>query len=470
MCKVIINGELFFAKSGERLSEILQKNGKKFDYFCGGLGKCKKCEVLVNGTPQLACQYVISSDITVEYDILEEDKIKESDESLAFEDDEFDFVLDIGTTTIVLAVVSHKMGKELAVKTTVNPQCAFGADVISRINYCKNSNGVEALQDVLIDEINRLIADLSIKGQIANNLFVVGNTTMLHIFFGVDPSGMGMAPYTPEFLESKTVLANLLKISGVKNIISLPSIASFVGADLVAGMNVVEIPNGDKYSILIDLGTNAEIILFNREKLVCTAAAAGPCFEGANITCGMSASDGAISSFSIENSKINLKTINNAAPRGICASGLIDIIAELLKTDEIDESGYLKIEDYVLTEKPKKISITKSDVRQYQLAKSAVCSAILSLMKLEKLGFEDIEKVYISGGFSNEINIDNAAFTGLLPLEFGEKCISIGNSSLVGAIDFALNRKIKVSLKNAKYIDLSANKDFADLFVENMLF
>ena len=219
-----------------------------------------------------------------------------------------------------------------------------------------------------------------------------------------------------------------------------------------------------KHDLLIDLGTNAEVVLFSEKDALCTAAAAGPCFEGANISCGMSATAGAISAYGED----GIKTIADAKPLGICGTGLVDVIAVLLERGEIDETGFMECESYTLSEG---VTLEGGDVRQYQLAKSAVNSAILTLMKLKNVGFEDISNMYISGGFSAKINIKNAVKTGLLPKELESKCVTLNNSSLLGAVKYAFEQnELSCLLDGARYIDLSSDPDFSELFIENMMF
>jgi uncharacterized 2Fe-2S/4Fe-4S cluster protein (DUF4445 family) len=243
----------------------------------------------------------------------------------------------------------------------------------------------------------------------------------------------------------------------------LPSISSFVGADLVAGIHYVGLPD-DKYRLLIDLGTNAEIILFSKDKVIATAAAAGPCFEGANISCGMSATSGAIYAYDGK----NVKTVENMPARGVCGTGLVDVIATLLKRGIIDESGYVEDEEFEVADG---VTVTQADVRQYQLAKSAIYTAVLTIIKRNGLDFSDIERLYISGGFSSGIDIENAVFTGLIPSELKDVCVSLGNSSLLGTIKSAFNNEqLMYITERSVYTDLSTDPLFADLFIENMGF
>jgi len=405
MHRVILNNKEFLVSDGTVLSEVLTEQGFYVDHPCGRMGKCGKCTVLVNGKEELSCLYKVKGDIEVSF-LSKGDTFSFSGaQTTGILSDNTCFALDIGSTTLALALVSRDSGDIIDVKTCDNPQKAFGADVISRIDYCIK-NGITDLNSSLCVAINSLISQFGATG--AKKLYASGNTTMLHTFFDVDCSSMGIAPYTPVFLESKIANASSLGINGVETVVSLPSIASFVGADIVAGLNLVNMQKAEKHSLLIDLGTNAEIALFSRDSVLCTAAAAGPCFEGANISCGMGATPGAVYAYSPDGAK----TIADAKPKGICGTGLIDVIAHLLRTETIDETGFMEDEVF---EVATTVILTQHDIRQYQLAKSAVYSATLTLMKIKNIGFGDIENVYISGGFSAEININNAVISILKP-------------------------------------------------------
>ncbi len=460
MPKITLKNEILHAENGEKLSSVLLKNGIYVDHPCGGKGACGKCTVIVNGKSELSCQYVISSDINVilpqKNEIISEtgiDTVKSKTENMCF-------CLDIGTTTLALALISLDTNKVVDAITRTNPQKMYGADVISRIEYCRKTSRT-ALHKILVDEINSMVEYFNIKENLP--LYISGNTTMLHLFFNVDPSSIGVAPYTPVFLEKQEVNGSEIDIEGVSRVESLPCISAFVGADIVAGLNYVDFPTDGKYNLLIDLGTNAEIALFSENDTLCTSAAAGPCFEGANISCGMNASDGAVYAYSSS----GYKTVGNVLPKGICGTGLIDIVAELLYS-EIDETGCMENEEFEIADG---VSLSQGDVRQYQLAKSAVFSAVETLMNYKNITYDDVEKVYISGGFSAKINVSNAVKTGLIPKAFEEKCVAINNSSLPGTVNYACGKDVTYSLlKNAEYVDLSASDVFSKKFIKNMMF
>lgn len=461
MHKVKVNGKILYAEDGQLLSDVLITSGERIEHICGGKGICKKCLVTVNGKEELSCRYAVRSDVSVELNTLGEiaSCTGLSEDSDAAEN--LCCVLDIGTTTLAMVLVSADTGKVVREVTKTNPQRVFGADVMSRIEYC-TKNGVSDMQKSVIDVVNYMLEELSVGS--VSRLYVSGNTTMLHIFFGVDVSGLGVAPYEPVFLGSRTAKGESLGIDKAEEIISLPSVSTFVGADIVAGLNFVGLPDNGKYNLLVDLGTNAEIVLFNADEFICTSAAAGPCFEGANISCGMSAVSGAVCAYSDS----GVRTIGNAPARGICGTGLVDVIAVLLNKSVIDETGYMEDETFRIAEG---VELTQADVRQYQLAKSAVYSAIMTLMRLQSVNADDIGTVYISGGFSAQMNVYNAIRTGLLPENLGQKCKAINNSSLLGTLKYAVeNNNLSAITGNSRYVDLASDPHFSDLFIENMMF
>ncbi len=458
MIKITVNGGTLYVEKGALLSSVLD-----IEKPCGGRGTCGKCKVLVNGREELACRYIIDGDITVKTNEKQEIFSETGTEESGRTTENMCLALDIGTTTLALALVSLDDKKTVRVITRTNPQREFGADVITRIEYC-SKNSVKPLHEKLINEINAMIAEITDVD--IDTMYVSANVTMLHTFFNVDCSSIGVAPYMPKFLKSMQVKGETLNLN-VKNVISLPSVASFVGADIVAGLNFIGMPQKEKYNLLIDLGTNAEVVLYSKNSGVATAAAAGPCFEGANIKCGMSATSGAVYTFDLAYGQSAYKTIGDILPSGICGTGLIDIVSSLLKNEIIDETGYME-DDYHISDG---VYLSPNDVRQYQLAKSAVYSAILSLVQTQGISFDQIDKMYVSGGFSSKIDINNAVSTGLFPKELKNKTVAINNSSLQGVIKYALEGNDLTSITQMiTYVDLSSNPYFSELFMENMMF
>jgi len=466
--KVICDGKerIISACKGIKLSELLTDNGAYVEHLCGGKGSCKKCTVYVDGKSELSCLYTVERDITVRIpdrsEMISVSGAKESGELTK----NLCLCLDIGTTTLALALVSLDGKQIIKVLTKTNPQRAFGADVISRIDFC-TKNGVQSLFEAVRDAVNEMIDEMMKLYMLSaiSEMFVSGNATMLHIFFGVDCSSMGVAPYTPSFTDEKSVKGESLGINKIDTVRSLPSISAFVGADIVAGMNYIGVPPENKYSLLVDLGTNAEVVLFNEDRAYATAAAAGPCFEGANISCGMSAVNGAISVYHSDGS---YEVIGDNEPSGLCATGLVDLIAYLVKNEIIDESGFMEDEEFRVAES---VTLTQKDVREFQLAKSAVLSAVICLIKRAKITFDDINALYVAGGFSASIDSSNAAFVGLVPKEMLDKLVPVNNSSLLGTVKYSIEKNdLAVFTQNSEYVDLSKDPMFSELFFENMVF
>ncbi len=467
MPTVYVNGTPFASLMGEPLSALLARLGIPTDHPCGGRGTCQKCTVLVDGRPELSCQYIVRGDISVELELpqtihvpmLRPAPATEPLGALAAECAAL--VLDIGTTTMTLAVTDLRTGRLLRADSANNPQRAFGADVMSRIAYA-TEHGVDALTDGVRRTVQGMIDRLGVS---PCPLYVTGNTTMLHLFLGVDPTSMGAAPYTPAFLEEKHLLPADCGLRGVTKVITLPGFSAFVGADLVAGLHFVGLPESDKWRLLVDLGTNAEILLFNREKILCTAAAAGPCFEGACISSGMSASGGAICSYDPDGA---CSTIDDVPPEGICGTGLVDAVAVLLARGIVDETGHMDPPVFYLCEG---VSLIQEDIRQYQLAKSAIHAAIEALVRRAGITYNDIESLAIAGGFASVIRIENAVKTGLLPAELADRCTPVGNSALLGTACYAHDGfDLSRYIAGVTCIDLAADPVFTDAFMENMMF
>ena len=469
MIKINVDGRILSCEKGERLSEVLMRYGIESPHPCAGRGSCLKCRVTVDGEDALSCQYVIERDVTVSLSEKREIEVELLCDGSDIDENRHFYALDIGTTTLALSLSTFD-GREVCRVNALNPQSVFGADVISRIEQC-SKGGAASLQKPLADRINEMTAALKnalgMPELRVERMFAAGNTTMLHLILGVDCTSIGVAPYTPVFLDEREVSAAEIGILGCEWLRLLPSAHSFVGADVVAGLGLIDMPRDGKHSLFVDLGTNAEIALVSRDRILCTAAAAGPCFEGSNIRCGMSALSGAICSVTLTREEIRVETIGGGEPKGICATGLIDGIFWLLQTDDIEESGYME-EDLYLSGK---VCLTPADVRSFQLAKSAVHSAMEALLSLAGIGFEDIEALYLSGGFAKKLSVFRAASVGLIPKTLAGKCRILEDSCLKGIIKYACGESEPSAIADAsEYCDLSADSVFAEKFIENMSF
>jgi uncharacterized 2Fe-2S/4Fe-4S cluster protein (DUF4445 family) len=363
----------------------------------------------------------------------------------------------------------------------INPQSDYGQDVITRIKYCMDDKKyIKQFQRIIIDALNGSIADLCKRNHIRYEQIVkttfVGNTIMLHFLLAVDPSSIALAPFQPVFTDAKAFTASALNLHTNPNgiIEILPSLSGYIGADIIAGIASTCMADRQSYTLYIDIGTNGEIALGNMDHVYCCSTAAGPAFEGAKINCGIGAVEGAISEY-IDG---KYQTIGHKKSVGICGSGLVDLVASLLENKYIDANGYMAADFCVVPEKETAVHtdivITPKDIREVQLAKSAIYAGIVFLLQTAGIGYDHISSVYLAGGFGNYINISNAIKIGLLPEALRSKIYPIGNSAGTGAL-FALQsvafaREIKTVLAKAKYIELSKRQDFYDLYLQSIPF
>jgi len=487
--KVIVNGKSGTIETGTGLSllNILRKNGYTVYAPCGGKGTCGKCKVdLKSEGTILACTYYPERDIEIYLPGKNEANILTSQtkflEDLPLNHSKAKYIslkpygvaIDIGTTSVVLYFVNLLNGQIKGVYSFLNPQNIYGADVISRINYCQeHDTGLRELQQTIINainhELNKFADKESIKLDSYERLICVGNTTMLHILLGVDPISIAFAPFKPKFTnrQTKTGSSTGLSINTNAEVITLPCISAYVGADIVAGLAALKATY--KNYLFLDIGTNGEIALVKGDKIFTCATAAGPAFEGANLTCGMGAISGAISTFTGKN---EYQVIGNSEPTGICGSGIVDIVAYLIENDLVDETGLLQ-DTFVIHQK-NNIHVTQQDIREIQLAKSAIFSGIKILMNTAKMSYNDIDALYLAGGFGNYINIKSAMRIGLLPHELINKIYPIGNSAGIGSLQYLksddFEKKIEQTLEKSQYIELSYEDDFTMEFALNMSF
>lgn len=368
----------------------------------------------------------------------------------------------------------------------LNSQKQFGADVISRIQF-SNKNGVESLKASIKKDLMKGIVEIcnlsEVQAKDIYHIAITGNTTMLHFLLGLPCESLALFPFnsiTKSILELSfwEIFEERLLDSTVT---ILPGISAYVGSDIVSGMLNCAFNELEKTCILIDIGTNGEMAIGNKRKALCLATAAGPAFEGANITCGAANIKGAICSFDMKGDRVEYKTIGNAEPIGICGSAVVDITAVGINNSIIDETGRIDknyYEDGVIkiaeALNGRGIIFNQKDIREVQLAKSAICSGIEILIEEFGCDYKDIDSVFLAGGFGNYMNIESAVTIGLIPKQLRYKIKCVGNSSLGGAVDFLINRKsndiIKSILEKTEYIDISSNKNFNDLFVDNILF
>jgi uncharacterized 2Fe-2S/4Fe-4S cluster protein (DUF4445 family) len=487
--KIISQGgiSLIESESGPSLLDILRSNGVKTYAPCGGKGKCGKCRVNLKGIGEtIACRYHPFDDIEVLLPGEDEANIlvhqTEYLEDLDYDRGDSEFpgenstgvAIDIGTTTVVLYFLDLKTGQIQKISSFINPQKAYGADVITRINYCQeHANGLAELQSSIVGAINYELDDYLEKRNLNSSslekVVIVGNTTMLHLLLGEDPLSIALAPFTPRFTagQLKKGYETGFNIHADAEVITLPCISAYVGADIVAGLAALNVPQ--KNYLFLDIGTNGEMALVRGSEIFTCATAAGPAFEGANIYCGMGAVTGAISVFTGPG---NYHVIGNAEPKGICGSGIVDVVAYLIQSGLVDETGLLK-EDFII-DGERGIKVIQKDIREIQLAKSAIFSGIKILVERAQLDVNDIDALFLAGGFGNYISIRSAVQIGLLPYELRERIYPVGNSAGIGALQYLkssyFENKTGRIMDSASYIELSNVEDFPMEFALNMDF
>jgi len=382
--------------------------------------------------------------------------------------------LDIGTTTVSARLIDLDTGLELDTYSALNRQRVFGADVISRIGAAREGKTKE-LFGIINSQTNDILCGFKEKFRLDSieTLVVAANTTMLHLFANEDPSPMGEIPFKPVFLEERKYTGKDLGLP-VENIYLFPSISAFIGGDIVSGLDAVNILDAKETVFFIDIGTNGEMALFYKGELYCAAAAAGPALEGAEISCGVGSIRGAIDMVEWADGKLNWSTIGGDPPAGICGCGLIDAIALMLDREIIDETGAFaddSLEDFPIAPG---VSITNRDVRQYQLAKGAIITAIKIVFNNAGVPLEDVQKVYVAGGLGFYVDQKSAVRSGLLPQEFLDKIEVCGNTSLAGAVKALLHLTGAAAfgeiVKRSKVMDLASDPVFMESFAENMLF
>lgn len=421
--------------------------------------------------------------------------------------------VDVGTTTIGIQLVdcTYQKGakKEWACDTPLAPmvvagsadyngQISYGEDVISRIMFAGKKGGLKKLQDILLSNINGLIGELASKAAVdigdITHVVVAGNTTMIHLLFGIDPKYIMLAPYTPVATVYRPIVARQvgLQLAGHAMLYAIPGVSSYVGGDIVSGVALSGMVKNEKVSLFIDIGTNGEIVLGNSQWLLCASCSAGPAFEGGGIEFGMRATPGAIEKVRINPVTLEpmILTVGRSKPLGICGSGLIDIVAELLLAGIIDRNGKFSQKrqtprirkgnsghEYVIyfaddSKVERDIVITELDLDNIMRTKAAIYAGCKVLLNSGGLAFPDIDMVIIAGGFGHSIDVEKAVTIGLLPEMPVERFRFIGNASLGGALAASVSGyffdRTETIAKSMTNIELSDNGQFMDEFMAAM--
>jgi uncharacterized 2Fe-2S/4Fe-4S cluster protein (DUF4445 family) len=408
----------------------------------------------------------------------------------------FGVVVDIGTTTLVSSLVDLSTGREVATASALNPQSRHAHDVLSRIRFASEGAGLRTMHAELVLEINRLITDLSVQSGVdVRSIYEVvysGNTCMLHLATGADPATLGKYPYIPLISGGNHVPAKRLDLNiADSGIVYLPPVISgYVGADITSGILATGLHQREETTLLIDIGTNGEIVIGRNGHLRATSTAAGPAFEGMNISCGMRASRGAVEFFAIaEDGTITVRTIGAAKATGVCGSGLLDIVAELVEHGVISDTGRIvepdkapsplkerlvKREGRPIFHVAEGVFLTQKDVRQVQLAKGAVRTGIEFLLGDIGIDAGEVDRVLIAGSFGYHIREKSLINLGLLPGEFAGKIDFVGNTSKSGGQAFLLNcgfrDEMAALVNNIEVIELANFPDFDKVFVKYLGF
>lgn len=409
----------------------------------------------------------------------------------------FGVAFDVGTTTLVGTLMNLRTGMAAAVRSTLNGQAPFGADVISRISHAMNGpESVYELRAAVLDTMNGILeglyAEAGVGPERTYEAVVVGNVTMLHLLLGIDPAPIAVMPFTPAFMDALSVPASEvgLRIHAGGYVQTLPALGAYVGADIVSGVLATGIAREDKLRVFVDVGTNGEIVIGNSQRTLATAAPAGPAFEGSQIKCGMRATDGAIEGVQLGDT-VELQIIGGDVPaQGLCGSGLVDAVAQLLTVGLLDHSGRMLsaadapthplaarlievegIRAFLLADG---VYLSQRDVRELQFAKGSIATGIKVLMDILGVSASDLDEIFLGGSFGSYLNPESAKIIGLVPPVDVDKIIAVGNSAGEGAkIALLSYRERQVAFElpaRIEYVELSGRTDFNDAFVSVLAF
>lgn len=470
---VLPDRQVLDARHGETLQAVLRRVGLAVDAPCGGQGTCGKCIVLADGQAVPACRTPVDRDMTV---VLPESKGAPTVVPKNGVRDMWHLAIDLGTTTVVGYLLDAATGKELARCSLPNPQGSYGADVVSRIRWALNGQ-MDALTGSIRGCLEKLTKELCCRGgrlpEGLERVCLVGNPAMQQLFLGILPDNLARIPFDPLLKQGRTEDAGAyLALWKGAVLLTVPDISGFVGADTVACILAAELDRREKLTLLVDIGTNGEMVLGSRGGLTACAAAAGPALEGANISCGMRGIPGAIDHVWIENGALCHSVIGGEGAAGICGSGLVDAVAAALELGLLDSRGkVLKGDAIFLTDR---VKLTQEDIRQVQLAKGAIAAGIELMAARMGKTLSDIDEVLLAGAFGAAMDPDSACRMGLLPRELAGKVTAIGNAAGEGAKLLALDPGLLAGADRiaaeTEFMELSAEPSFRRCFARCMRF
>lgn len=488
------------------LLELLWKHGEKQLHApCGGKGLCAKCtvfQVTEAGVelPVLACQ-VIPKDGDVYHlpENLEPVVALTGRHVENFKADAgmqgYGIACDIGTTTIACRLVSLTDGTCVAELGAGNEQIRYGSDVISRIQAAGEGH-LSELTEMIRRQLNGMIESLCRRGKVASGdlhcMSVAANTTMCHLLTGLDPRSLGVFPFTPMSRFGECYRASQLDLGFDGEVYVLPAVSGYVGGDITADILATGMDRSDRITLLLDVGTNGEMVLGCGDHMVCCATAAGPAFEGAEIDCGMTAAAGAISSVAWKDGRVACEVIGNREAVGICGSGLIDAVAMMLDLGVLDVTGRMldRMEDPIpaaclpyleldedgcpLFRLTAQVYVSQEDVHKLLMGKGAIAAGTKILLQMYGIEVEQIEALWLAGGFGSCIHVESAARIGLIPRALSKVTHSIGNTAVEGAHGTLISKESRARLariqSHMEYHELSSLEAFHDAYMEAMTF
>ena len=489
-------------KEGDTILEALQKGGvRSITAPCGGKGTCRKCTVFVMSEDFLgtclACTTAAKDQMIVE--IVPEVRISIADQG---DGDVYGptpgqsgyaVACDIGTTTVVCRLLNLSTGEQLSSVSGSSSQSIFGGDVLSRLESAKEGHADE-IHEMIIHQVNHYIEELCREEQIQKEeikrLAVSGNTIMMHFFAGIDPSAKSTAPFEPVSLFGETKSGAEIGLDFEADVFLCPAVSGFIGSDLACGILASGMHLSKEKILLIDLGTNTEVVMGNREKIVACSVDGGAVFKASLLEHGMIAGEGAIAGVKLEDGKLVLNVLGNVAPKGICGSGFIDALGVLFREEILDDMGHIVDPEetdsplanrigteegrnvFYLTE-DRKVFLSQADISKFLLAKAAISAAIEILAKETDTRLSELERLVLGGAFGTFVHRSNAAVLGIIPRECKGKTMKSGDIALVGASSAALSEDARKELnqiqKDVQVIDLPTHPMFSDAFMDGMI-
>lgn len=499
---------LTVTQNGATILVAARDQGVSLPSDCNGHGHCGKCRIrFAEHAPEptaadrslveaddlarghrLACQHTVDHEVRIEFNDASSNALIQVDayggRSVRISGappGRHGVAIDVGTTTVAVALVDLGSGQLITTVSALNPQSRYGADVLSRISHTAK-HGTDELQDLILSAIREGISQCADEAGITldsiDEISLCGNTTMMYLARGLDPTPLSTYPFFAEHLSMADVdaaAALTMPALGDCRLRFLPGISAYVGADVLSGLYFCGADEfGGVPKLFIDIGTNGEIALILDHEIICTATAAGPAFEGASISCGVGSIDGAINRVWLDDAGVaQYSTIGDRPAVGVCGSAIVDMLVWGLASKQIQPSGRMP-QDLALPDTPVPISLSQTDVRNLQLAKAAIRSGMQMMLRQANLRPSEVGQLLIAGGFGRYLDKDNAALIGLLPSRQEGSIVSLGNAALGGCIlallDPLFESRCQQIIDRAHAIDLSSQSDFNTLFIHNIPF